>query len=205
MLFFIQFMGKKRCNWCRGDHLYENYHDTEWGVPVFEDNILFESLTLEIFQSGLSWITILKKREGFLKAFDSFDIYKIAAYDIKKEKELIANTNIVRNNLKIKATINNAKAIIRIQEEYNSFSKYIWAYINNDPIINKFKSLNEVPTNTPLSKKICIDLKKKGFKFIGPTIIYSFMQAVGMTNDHLIDCFCHPIQLIKRVNRHPLH
>ena len=157
VLFFIQFMGKKRCNWCRGDHLYENYHDTEWGVPVFEDNILFESLTLEIFQSGLSWITILKKREGFIKAFDSFDIYKIAAYDIKKEKELIANTNIVRNNLKIKATINNAKAIIRIQEEYNSFSKYIWAYINNDPIINKFKSLNEVPTNTPLSKKICID------------------------------------------------
>ena len=198
-------MTKKRCDWCRGDHLYENYHDTEWGVPVFEDNILFESLTLEIFQSGLSWITILKKREGFLKAFDSFDIYKIAAYDIKKEKELIANTNIVRNNLKIKATINNAKAIIRIQEEYNSFSKYIWAYINNDPIINKFKSLNEVPTNTPLSKKICIDLKKRGFKFIGPTIIYSFMQAVGMTNDHLIDCFCHPIQLIKRANRLPLH
>ena len=198
-------MTKKRCDWCRGDHLYENYHDTEWGVPVFEDNILFESLTLEIFQSGLSWITILKKREGFLKAFDSFDIYKIAAYDIKKEKELIANTNIVRNNLKIKATINNAKAIIRIQEEYNSFSKYIWAYVNNDPIINKFKSLNEVPTNTPLSKKICIDLKKKGFKFIGPTIIYSFMQAVGMTNDHLIDCFCHPIQLIKRANRLPLH
>ena len=198
-------MGKKRCNWCRGDHLYENYHDTEWGVPVFEDNILFESLTLEIFQSGLSWITILKKREGFLKAFDSFDIYKIAAYDIKKEKELIANTNIVRNNLKIKATINNAKAIIRIQEEYNSFSKYIWAYINNDPIINKFKSLNEVPTNTPLSKKICIDLKKKGFKFIGPTIIYSFMQAIGMTNDHLIYCFCHPMQLIKKVNRRPLH
>ena len=198
-------MGEKRCNWCRGDHLYEIYHDTVWGVPVFEDNILFESLTLEIFQSGLSWITILKKREGFLKAFDSFDIYKIAAYDIKKEKELIANTNIVRNNLKIKATINNAKAIIRIQEEYNSFSKYIWAYVNNDPIINKFKSLNEVPTNTPLSKKICIDLKKRGFKFIGPTIIYSFMQAVGMTNDHLIDCFCHPIQLIKRANRLPLH
>ena len=198
-------MTKKRCDWCRGDHLYENYHDTEWGVPVFEDNILFESLTLEIFQSGLSWITILKKRDGFLKAFDSFDINKISAYDIKKEKELIANTNIVRNNLKIKATINNAKAIIRIQEEYNSFSKYIWAYVNNDPIINKFKSLNEVPTNTPLSKKICIDLKKRGFKFIGPTIIYSFMQAVGMTNDHLIDCFCHPIQLIKRANRLPLH
>lgn len=198
-------MTKKRCNWCRGYHLYENYHDTVWGVPVFEDNILFESLTLEIFQSGLSWITILKKRDGFLKAFDSFDINKISAYDIKKEKELIANTNIVRNNLKIKATINNAKAIIRIQEEYNSFSKYIWAYVNNDPIINKFKSLNEVPTNTPLSKKICIDLKKRGFKFIGPTIIYSFMQAVGMTNDHLIDCFCHPIQLIKRANRLPLH
>ena len=198
-------MTKKRCNWCRGDHLYENYHDTVWGVPVFEDNILFESLTLEIFQSGLSWITILKKRDGFLKAFDSFDINKISAYDIKKEKELIANTNIVRNNLKIKATINNAKAIIRIQEEYNSFSKYIWAYVNNDPIINKFKSLNEVTTNTPLSKKICIDLKKRGFKFIGPTIIYSFMQAVGMTNDHLIDCFCHPIQLIKRANRLPLH
>ena len=198
-------MTKRRCDWCKGDHLYENYHDNVWGVPVFEDNILFESLTLEIFQSGLSWITILKKREGFIKAFDSFDIYKIASYDIKKEKELIANTSIIRNNLKIKATINNAKAIIKIQEEHNSFSKYIWNYVNNDPIINKFKSLNEVPNNTPLAEKICIDLKKKGFKFIGPTIIYSFMQAIGMTNDHLIYCFCHPMQLIKKVNRRPLH
>lgn len=198
-------MTKRRCDWCKGNHLYENYHDIVWGVPVFEDNILFESLTLEIFQSGLSWITILKKREGFIKAFDSFDIYKIASYDIKKEKELIANTSIIRNNLKIKATINNAKAIIKIQEEHNSFSKYIWNYVNNDPIINKFKSLNEVPNNTPLAKKICIDLKKKGFKFIGPTIIYSFMQAIGMTNDHLVYCFCHPMQLIKKVNRRPLH
>ena len=198
-------MTKRRCDWCKGNHLYENYHDIVWGVPVFEDNILFESLTLEIFQSGLSWITILKKREGFIKAFDSFDIYKIASYDIKKEKELIANTSIIRNNLKIKATINNAKAIIKIQEEHNSFSKYIWNYVNNDPIINKFKSLNEVPNNSPLAKKICIDLKKKGFKFIGPTIIYSFMQAIGMTNDHLIYCFCHPMQLIKKVNRRPLH
>ena len=198
-------MTKRRCDWCNGNHLYENYHDIVWGVPVFEDNILFESLTLEIFQSGLSWITILKKREGFIKAFDSFDINKIASYDIKKEKELIANTSIIRNNLKIKATINNAKAIIKIQEEHNSFSKYIWNYVNNDPIINKFKSLNEVPNNTPLAKKICIDLKKKGFKFIGPTIIYSFMQAIGMTNDHLIYCFCHPMQLIKKVNRRPLH
>ena len=198
-------MTKRRCDWCKGNHLYENYHDIVWGVPVFEDNILFESLTLEIFQSGLSWITILKKREGFIKAFDSFDIYKIASYDIKKEKELIANTSIIRNNLKIKATINNAKAIIKIQEEHNSFSKYIWNYVNNDPIVNKFKSLNEVPNNTPLAKKICIDLKKKGFKFIGPTIIYSFMQAIGMTNDHLIYCFCHPMQLIKKVNRRPLH
>ena len=119
-------MTKRRCDWCKGNHLYENYHDIVWGVPVFEDNILFETLTLEIFQSGLSWITILKKREGFLKAFDSFDIYKIASYDIKKEKELIANTSIIRNNLKIKATINNAKAIIKIQEEHKSFSKYIW-------------------------------------------------------------------------------
>ena len=198
-------MTKRRCDWCKGNHLYENYHDIVWGVPVFEDNILFETLTLEIFQSGLSWITILKKREGFIKAFDSFDIYKIASYDIKKEKELIANTSIIRNNLKIKATINNAKAIIKIQEEHNSFSKYIWNYVNNDPIINKFKSLNEVPNNTPLAKKICVDLKKKGFKFIGPTIIYSFMQAIGMTNDHLIYCFCHPMQLIKKVNRRPLH
>ncbi|MFL2603764.1 MAG: DNA-3-methyladenine glycosylase I [Flavobacteriaceae bacterium] len=198
-------MTKRRCDWCKGGHLYENYHDIVWGVPIFEDNILFESLTLEIFQSGLSWITILKKREGFIKAFDSFDVYKIASYDIKKEKELIANTSIIRNNLKIKATINNAKAIIRIQEEHNSFSKYIWNYVNNDPIINKFKTLNEVPNNTPLAKKICIDLKKKGFKFIGPTIIYSFMQAIGMTNDHLIYCFCHPMQLIKKANRRPLH
>ena len=198
-------MTKRRCDWCKGDHLYENYHDIVWGVPVFEDNFLFESLTLEIFQSGLSWITVLKKRDGFIKAFDSFDIYKIASYDIKKEKELIANTSIIRNNLKIKATINNAKAIIRIQEEHISFSKYIWNYVNNVPIINKFKSLNEVPNNTPLAKKICIDLKKRGFKFIGPTIIYSFMQAIGMTNDHLIYCFCHPMQLIKRANRRPLH
>ena len=198
-------MTKRRCDWCKDDNLYENYHDIVWGVPVFEDNILFESLTLEIFQSGLSWITILKKREGFIKAFDSFDIYKIASYDIKKEKELIANTSIIRNSLKIKATINNAKAIIKIQEEHNSFSKYIWNYVNNDPIINKFKSLNEVPNNTPLAKNICIDLKKKGFKFIGPTIIYSFMQAIGMTNDHLIYCFCHPMQLIKKANRRPLH
>ena len=198
-------MTKRRCDWCKGNHLYENYHDIVWGVPVFEDNILFESLTLEIFQSGLSWITILKKREGFIKAFDSFDIYKIASYDIKKEKELIANTSIIRNNLKIKATINNAKAFIKIKEECNSFSKYIWSYVNNDPIINKFQSLSEVPNYTPLAKKICVDLKKKGFKFIGPTIIYSFMQAIGMTNDHLIDCFCHPMHLIKRANRRPLH
>ena len=159
-------MTKRRCDWCKGNHLYENYHDIVWGVPVFEDNILFESLTLEIFQSGLSWITILKKREGFIKAFDSFDIYKIASYDIKKEKELIANTSIIRNNLKIKATINNAKAIIKIQEEHNSFSKYIWNYVNNDPIINKFKSLNEVPNNTPLAKKICIDLKKRDLNLL---------------------------------------
>ena len=192
-------MTKRRCDWCRGDHLYKNYHDTVWGVPV-----LFESLTLEIFQSGLSWITILKKREGFIKAFDSFDIYKISAYDIKKEKELIANTSIIRNNLKIKATINNAKALIKIQEEHNSFSKYIWGYVNNDPIINKFRSITEVPNTSPLAKKICVDLKKKGFKFIGPKIIYSFMQAIGMTNDHLIDCFCHPMHLIKKVDRHQL-
>ena len=197
-------MTKKRCDWCIGDHLYEIYHDNEWGVPIFEDNILFESLTLEIFQAGLSWITILKKREGFKKAFDSFDVYKIASYDIKKEKKLYACTSIIRNNLKIKATINNAKALIKIQKEHNSFSKYIWGYVNNDPIINKFRSLTEVPNTTPLAKEICVDLKKKGFKFIGPKIIYSFMQAIGMTNDHLIDCFCHPMHLIKKVNRHQL-
>ena len=198
-------MTKKKCDWCMDDHLYEIYHDNEWGVPVFEDNILFEFLTLEIFQAGLSWITILKKREGFKKAFDSFDIYKIASYDIKKEKKLFTNTSIIRNNLKIKATINNAKALIKIQEEHNSFSKYIWGYVNNDPIINKFRSLTEVPNTTPLAKKMCVDLKKRGFKFIGPKIIYSFMQAIGMTNDHLIDCFCHPMHLIKKVNRHQLH
>lgn len=198
-------MTKKRCGWCKGDHLYEIYHDSEWGVPVYEDNILFEFLTLEIFQAGLSWITVLRKREGFRKAFDFFEIYKIASYDIIKEDELYNNTNIIRNVLKIKATINNAKAFLKIKKEYGSFSKYIWDYVNNEPIVNKFKSLNNIPTNTALSKKICAELKKKGFKFIGPTIIYSFMQAVGMINNHLIDCFCHPIQLIKMANRHPLH
>lgn len=180
---------KKRCFWVSNDPLYIEYHDEEWGVPVYDDETLFEFLLLESFQAGLSWITILKKRENFREAFDDFDYKKIANYNEDKFNELIVNEGIIRNKLKIKAAISNAKAFIEVQKEYGSFSKYIWGFFNGKPIKNNFKTREEVPATTSLSDEISKALKKRGFKFVGSTIIYAFMQATGMVNDHTTDCF----------------
>ena len=184
-------MNKKRCSWCGEDPLYVKYHDTEWGVPVYDDAKLFEFLTLETFQAGLSWITVLRKRENFRNAFDNFDYQKIAKYDNKKFDELIKNVSIIRNKLKIKATINNANAFMKIQKEFGSFSKYIWRFVNEKPIVNHWKTMAEIPVTTELSDKLSTDLKKRGFKFVGSTVIYAHMQATGMVNDHIINCFRH--------------
>ncbi len=180
---------KKRCDWVGEDPLYIAYHDTEWGVPVYDDHKLFEFLILETFQAGLSWITVLRKRENFRKSFDDFNCKKVALYGEKKQEALRQDAGIIRNKLKIKATISNAKAFIEIQKEFGSFSKYIWSFVNGKAIQNKWKSIKEVPANTVLSDIISNDLKKRGFKFVGSTVIYAHMQATGMVNDHTIDCF----------------
>lgn len=182
-------MTKKRCGWCKGDALYEAYHDLEWGVPLYDDDLLFEFLILETFQAGLSWITILRKRENFRLAFDNFNYHKIAAYTEDKYHELLENPGIIRNKLKIKATITNAQAFIKIQSEFGSFSNYIWAFTNGKPIQNSFTDYKKAPANTPLSDAISKDLKKRGFKFVGSTVIYAHMQATGMVNDHEVSCF----------------
>jgi len=182
-------MQKKRCSWVGKDSLYLEYHDTEWGVPLYDDSKLFEFLILETFQAGLSWITILRKRENFRKVFDDFDYQKISGYDDEKYNELLLDAGIVRNRLKIKAAISNAIAFMEIQKEFGSFSKYIWGFTKGKPIKNKRKTMNEVPANTALSDIVSKDLKKRGFKFVGSTVIYAYMQATGMVNDHAIDCF----------------
>jgi DNA-3-methyladenine glycosylase I len=182
-------MDRHKCGWCLGDDLYEAYHDEEWGVPVKDDVILFEFLILETFQAGLSWITILRKRENFSKAFDQFDYNKIATYDEHKIKELLQDKGIIRNNLKVRATITNALSFIKIQEEFGSFSSYIWGFINGNPIKNAIKNHKEAPAQTQLSDTISKDLKKRGFKFVGSTVVYAHMQATGMVNDHEVDCF----------------
>ena len=182
-------MEKHRCGWCKGNTLYEAYHDEEWGVPVKDDDTLFEFLILETFQAGLSWITVLKKRENFRKAFDNFDYKKIATYDQKKIDNLLQNEGIIRNKLKVNATIINALAFMKIQEEFGSFSKYIWDFVDGTPIKNAFKNYKDAPANTPLSDVVSNDLKKRGFKFVGSTVIYAQMQATGMINDHEINCF----------------
>lgn len=182
-------MGKYRCSWSEGDDLYEKYHDEEWGKPVYDDKTLFEFLVLETFQAGLSWITVLRKRENFRKAFDKFDYKTIVKYDQKKIDSLLQDPGIIRNKLKVNATVSNAQAFMKVQEEFGSFSKYIWNFVDGKPIKNAFKTLSEVPANTPLSDKISKDLKKRGFKFVGTTVIYAFMQATGIVNDHLVDCF----------------
>ena len=184
---------KKRCFWVNDDPLYIDYHDNEWGKPVYDDDTIFEFLLLESFQAGLSWITILKKRENFRKAFDNFNYKKIANYNDEKFNSLIQDAGIIRNKLKVKSAITNANLFIEIQKEFGSFSKFIWAYVDGKPIINKFSKRDEVPATTVLSDKISKDLKKRGFKFVGSTIVYAFMQAIGMVNDHTTDCFKYPI------------
>ncbi len=182
-------MEKHRCGWCLGDPLYEAYHDEEWGNPVYDDNTLFEFLLLECFQAGLSWITILRKRENFRKAFDNFNYSKIADYKEDKIEELLSNPGIIRNKLKVKAAVTNAQAFIKIQEEFGSFSKYIWDFVDGKPIKNNLTSYKEAPANSPLSDTISKDLKSRGFKFVGTTVVYAHMQATGMVNDHEINCF----------------
>ncbi|MFC4220948.1 DNA-3-methyladenine glycosylase I [Flagellimonas marina] len=182
-------MDKHRCGWCVGDPLYEAYHDQEWGVPVKDDDTLFEFLILETFQAGLSWITVLRKRENFREAFDHFDYKKIAGYNQDKIDELLQNPGIIRNKLKVNATVSNAKAFMNIQREFGSFSKYIWGFVNGTPVKNTWENYKQAPATTEISDVISKDLKKRGFKFVGSTVIYAHMQATGMVNDHEIHCF----------------
>ena len=178
-----------RCDWCLSSDLYKKYHDEEWGVPVYDDHTLFEFLLLETFQAGLSWITILNKRENFRSAFDNFDYKKIACYSEEKIQELLLDAGIIRNKLKVYSAVSNAQAFIKVQEEFGSFSKYIWDFTDGKPIDNNRKSLKEVQATTPLSDTISKDLKKRGFKFVGSTVVYAHMQATGMVNDHVADCW----------------
>lgn len=180
---------KIRCAWCEKDDLYRKYHDEEWGVPVYDDAIIFEFLILETFQAGLSWHTVLKKRENFRLAFDNFDYIKIAQYQEEKIQELLLDAGIIRNKLKVYSAVTNAQNFIKIQEEFGSFSKYIWAFTDSKPIDNKPQTLKEVTATTPLSDAISKDLKKRGFKFVGSTVVYAHMQATGMVNDHVEDCW----------------
>lgn len=182
---------RSRCEWAGSDPLYIEYHDKEWGVPVYDDRKLFEFLALESFQAGLSWLTILKKRDNFRAAFNDFDYSLIAGYDENKVRELLADSGIVRNRLKILAIINNARSFLGVQKQYGSFSNYIWSFTGGKPLVSNYNSSHEVPTRTALSDTISKDLKKKGFKFTGSTIIYAHMQATGMVNDHITSCFRH--------------
>lgn len=182
---------KNRCGWCKGDPLYEAYHDLEWGTPVKDDTTLFEFLVLETFQAGLSWITILRKRENFRIAFDAFNYNKIAQYDEVKCFELMKNEGIIRNKLKIKATVNNAQKFIETQKEFGSFGNYIWKFVDYKPLQNKVVYHKDIPATTEVSNTITKDLKKRGFKFVGATVVYAYMQATGMVNDHETACFRH--------------
>ena len=181
--------GKKRCWWCGDDPEYMAYHDTEWGVPLYDDQKLFELLILEGAQSGLSWITILRKREGYRRAFDQFDPEKIAAYNEAKIAELLENSEIVRNKLKVNATVTNAKSYLAMQAEGESFSDFLWSFVDGKPQQNAFETAADVPAFTPASEEMSKALKKRGFKFIGPTVCYAFMQSAGLVNDHMVDCY----------------
>lgn len=180
---------KIRCAWCEKDDMYRDYHDNEWGNPVYDDAKLFEFLVLETFQAGLSWYTVLKKRDNFRKAFDYFDYKKVAKYGDAEVERLLQDAGIIRNRLKIKGTIANAIAFMKVQEEFGSFSKYIWAFTGGKPIENNVKKMSDVPSTTPLSDAISKDLKKRGFKFVGSTVVYAHMQATGMVNDHVEECW----------------
>ena len=180
---------KTRCPWCLKNELDREYHDTEWGVPLHDDQKLFEFLILEGAQAGLSWSTVLAKRENYRLALDNFDPYIIAQYDERKEAELLSNPGIIRNRLKIKSTITNAQNFIKIVEKHCSFNHYIWSFVDGTPIINTFDTIKDIPTSTPISDAMSKQLKKDGFKFTGSTICYAFMQATGMVNDHITNCF----------------
>ena len=182
-------MEKHQCGWCVGDELYEAYHDKEWGVPVKDDTTFFVFLILETFQAGLSWITILRKRENFRKSFDNFDYRKIAEYNETKIAALLQDEGIIRNKLKVRSAVTNAQSFLKIQKEFGSFSSYIWGFVNETPLKNSLTNYKEGPANTPLSDTISKDLKKRGFKFVGSTVVYAFMQATGMVNDHEVNCF----------------
>jgi len=179
----------KRCRWAENSEIERAYHDEQWGVPIHDDRLLFEMLTLESAQAGLSWNTILAKREGYIKAFDNFDLKKVAAYSEKKIEVLLQNPAIIRNKLKVHATVNNANIILDIQKEYGSFDAYIWSFVEDKPIKNSWKEASDVPSSTALSDAMSKAMKKRGFKFVGSTICYAYMQAVGMVNDHLTSCF----------------
>jgi DNA-3-methyladenine glycosylase I len=179
---------KERCGWCTGDALYEEYHDKEWGKPVYDDQTLFELLILETMQAGLSWITILRKRENYRAALDGFDAQKIAAYDQQKIEDLLLNPGIIRYKLKVKSIVSNAQLFLQIQKEQGSFSHFIWKYVNHEPIENAVTDYRQSPANTTLSTRMAADLKKLGFKFVGSTTMYAFLQATGMVNDHEITC-----------------
>lgn len=179
-----------RCGWVgHNDDLYNHYHDTEWGVPVHDERQLFEFLTLETFQAGLSWITVLRKRDNFRKAFDNFDYKKVVKYKEDKIQSLLQDAGIIRNQLKIRAAVNNAQMFMKVQEEFGSFDKYIWGFVGGKPIVNKPKTLKDIPATSEISDALSKDLKKRGFKFMGSTVVYAHMQATGMVNDHVVDCF----------------
>lgn len=180
-----------RCCWCESDEIYIKYHDKEWGVPLHSDRKLFEFLILEGAQAGLSWITVLKKRKTYREVFDQFDFNKIANYKEAKIQSLLSNTGIIRNKLKIRGAVKNARAFIQVREEFGTFNKYIWQFSDGKTIQNSWKNIKSVPAETELSRQISKDLKKRGFTFVGPTICYAFMQAIGMVNDHTVDCFRH--------------
>jgi DNA-3-methyladenine glycosylase I len=185
----------ERCPWCGNDPLYMAYHDEEWGVPVRDDRTWFEFLVLEGAQAGLSWLTILKKRGNYRRAFDDFDVHKVARYTPAKVEKLLQDAGIVRNRLKIESTISNAKAFIAVQKEFGSFDAYMWQWVNGVPVVNRPRTMKDVPASTELSDRISKDMKKRGFRFVGSTIIYAHLQATGVVNDHLVGCHRHPDNL----------
>jgi DNA-3-methyladenine glycosylase I len=182
-------MENKRCEWCLGNDLYTEYHDKEWGMPVHDDKVHFEFLVLESAQAGLSWLTILKRREHYRRLYDDFEVNKVAKYDEKRVEMMLQDSGIIRNRKKIESSISNAQHFLEIVKEYGSFDRYIWGFTNGKVITNKWKSLSEIPANTLLSDQITKDLKKRGFRFLGTTIIYAHLQSIGVVNDHLLDCF----------------
>jgi len=186
---------RNRSPWCLGSELYREYHDREWGIPVRDDRLLFEFLILEGAQAGLSWSTILQRRESYRAAFDNFDASKVARYGAREKTKLLANPGIIRNRLKVDAAVANAQAFLAVQKEFGSFSDYLWQFVNHAPLVNRWANLRQVPAETAESKAMSRDLKKRGFRFVGPTICYAFMQAVGMVNDHVLECFRHPENL----------